>query len=108
MKIETITLKNDQTIALGKISILVGANNVGKSQTLRDIQQKMQVGKASKSVLLKEIVFEKPASFEDLLVNLKVADSTHNSLGELFVLKRSGFFTLKTLCNVLIISKLKV
>lgn len=78
MKIETITLKNDQTIALGKISILVGANNVGKSQTLRDIQQKMQIGKASKSVLLKEIVFEKPVSFEDLLVNLKVADSPHN------------------------------
>jgi AAA15 family ATPase/GTPase len=78
MKIETITLKNDQTISLGKISILVGANNVGKSQTLRDIQQRMQVGKASKSILLKEIVLEKPASFEDLLVNLKVADSVHN------------------------------
>ncbi|MBS0646244.1 MAG: hypothetical protein JSR97_06600 [Verrucomicrobia bacterium] len=53
MKIETIKLKNDQTISLGKISILVGANNVGKSQTLRDIQQRMQVGKASKSILLK-------------------------------------------------------
>jgi AAA15 family ATPase/GTPase len=78
MKIETITLKNDQTISLGKISILVGANNVGKSQTLRDIQQRMQVGKASKSILLKEILFEKPASFEDLLVSLKVADSAHN------------------------------
>jgi AAA15 family ATPase/GTPase len=78
MKIESITLKNDQTINLGKISILVGANNVGKSQTLRDIQQRMQNGLLSKFVLLKELKFSKPASFEDLLVNLKITDSQHS------------------------------
>ncbi len=78
MKIESITLKNDQTINLGKISILVGANNVGKSQTLRDIQQRMQNGLASKFVLLKELNFTKPASFEELLLNLKVTDSLHS------------------------------
>lgn len=81
MKIESIVLKNDQTIALGKISILVGANNVGKSQTLRDIQQRMQSGLASKFVLLKEIQFRKPASFDDLFTNLKVTDSEH-SIGQ--------------------------
>lgn len=78
MKIESIKLKNDQIINLGKISVLVGANNVGKSQTLRDIQQRMQNGLASKFVLLKEIVFQKPESFEALLASLKVTDSPHN------------------------------
>lgn len=81
MEIESIILKNDQTINLGKISILVGANNVGKSQTLRDIQQRMQSGLASKFVLLKEIKFRKPATFEDLLSNLSVSDSQH-SIGQ--------------------------
>jgi len=81
MEIESITLKNNQTINLGKISILVGANNVGKSQTLRDIQQRMQSGLASKFVLLKEINFRKPQNFEDLFANLKVSDSQH-SIGQ--------------------------
>lgn len=78
MKIDSITLKNDQKIELGKISVLVGANNVGKSQTLRDIQERMQSGLASKFVLLKQIDFEKPDSFEDLLSALKVSDSPRN------------------------------
>lgn len=81
MEIESITLKNNQTINLGKISILVGANNVGKSQTLRDIQQRMQSGLASKFVLLKEINFRKPQNFEDLFANLKVSDS-QRSIGQ--------------------------
>jgi AAA15 family ATPase/GTPase len=85
MRIESITLKNDQRIQLRKISILVGANNVGKSQTLRDIQQRMQNGLASKFVLLKELKFEKPASFEDLLINLKITDSKHNIGNKLIV-----------------------
>lgn len=78
MKIKSIELKNDQKIELGKISVLVGANNVGKSQTLRDIQGRMQEGPTSKFVLLKQINFEKPDRFEDLLSTLKVTDSKHN------------------------------
>lgn len=78
MNIKNIVLKNDQKIDFEKISVLVGANNVGKSQTLRDIQQRMQMGLASKFILLKEINFEKPATFEELLSNLKVTDSIHN------------------------------
>jgi AAA15 family ATPase/GTPase len=77
MEIENITLKNNQTIKLGKISILVGANNVGKSQTLRDIQQRMQSGLTSKFIILKEINFRKPDNFNDLFENLKVIDSLH-------------------------------
>ncbi|THD69625.1 hypothetical protein E7Z59_04670 [Robertkochia marina] len=75
MKIKSLELKNEQRIELGKISVLVGANNVGKSQTLRDIQGRMQEGLASKFVLLEHINFEKPDSFDDLLSALKVSDS---------------------------------
>jgi len=78
MKIESVILKNEQTINLGKISILVGANNVGKSQTLKDIQQRMLVGPTSNFVLLTEIKFHKPENIEELFVNLKVTDSRNN------------------------------
>lgn len=78
MKIHKITFKNDQTIELRKISVLVGANNVGKSQTLRDIQQRMQSGLISKFILLKEIIFNKPESFEAFMETLKVTDSPYN------------------------------
>lgn len=78
MKINKITIKSGQVIELNKISILVGANNVGKSQTLRDIQQRMEVGKASKSVLLKDILFHKPERFEDLFSDLEIKDSPRN------------------------------
>ena len=78
MRIERIIQKNGTSTDLGKISILVGANNVGKSQTLRDIHQRMQNGSNSKFVLLKEIVFQKPESFEDLLTNIEVSEIPHN------------------------------
>lgn len=78
MKIKTIKIKSGQVIDLNKISILVGANNVGKSQTLRDIQQRMESGLASKSVLLENIIFEKPTDFERLFDGLILGDSPHN------------------------------
>lgn len=78
MKIDKITIKSGQEIKLNKISILVGANNVGKSQTLRDIQQRMEIGAASKSVLLKDILFHKPERFEDLFSDLELKDSPRN------------------------------
>lgn len=73
-----IRIKNNQKIDLGKISILVGANNVGKSQILRDIQQRMQFGLTSTFILLNQLNFEKPKNFDDLLSNLKLTDSIHN------------------------------
>ena len=78
MKIKSLTIKSGQKIVLNKISVLVGANNVGKSQTLRDIQQRMEQGIASKSVLLQNIEFERPATFEELFTGLVLKDSSHN------------------------------
>ncbi|SHK56144.1 ATP-dependent nuclease [Chryseobacterium polytrichastri] len=78
MIIKSITLKNKSEINIGKISVLVGPNNVGKSQTLRDIQQTMDNGKMSQKILIDKITFETPTKFEDIFFNLKVTDSTNN------------------------------
>lgn len=76
MQIENIVLSNDQVISLGKISILVGPNNVGKSQTLRDIQTVMQSGLAAKRTLIKSIKFVRPDTVTDLLKHLTISNST--------------------------------
>ena len=44
MKLLSITSNNDQVIELGKFTLLVGPNNVGKSQTLKDIHKKLLKG----------------------------------------------------------------
>lgn len=41
MKIESITTSHGQTVDLSEFTVLVGPNNAGKSQTLRDIQSVM-------------------------------------------------------------------
>ncbi len=74
MKIIKLITKNNQEIELGKISILVGANNVGKSQTLIDIKNRMIIGLASKPVIIKKIFFEKPDNFDKLFDGLTIKD----------------------------------
>lgn len=66
MKIAKIITKSNQEIEPGNISILVGPNNVGKSQTLIDIKDRMVNGMASKPVVLKEIHFNKPSNIESI------------------------------------------
>lgn len=62
MKIETLITKDDRKIDLGEFTVLVGPNNVGKSQTLRDIHSKMTVGINVKTTIIKAIEFEKLVS----------------------------------------------
>jgi len=78
MKIKTLTTKDDQNIELGKFTVLVGPNNVGKSQTLRDIHSKMTGGIHARTTLIKDIVFEKPATFDELFHGLKVVEDPQN------------------------------
>ena len=85
MKIKTITTKDDQIIDFGKFTVLVGPNNVGKSQTLRDINSKMTGGIEAKTTMIKEIEFEKPHDFDELLLGLNVDHDT----------KRAGYHTIK-------------
>lgn len=74
MRISRLITKTEQQIELGGISILVGANNVGKSQTLIDIKDRMVNGMASKPVIFKQIEFEKPATIEEVFDGLSIND----------------------------------
>jgi len=81
MKITTIRTKTGTEVPIGKFTVLVGPNNVGKSQTLRDIHQRLVIGPNAKCVILDDVVIEKPANFEDLLAGLqKHADPNHVGL----------------------------
>jgi ABC-type branched-subunit amino acid transport system ATPase component len=78
MKIKTLHTKDGDTINLGKFTVLVGPNNVGKSQTLRDIQAKMNDGATARTTLITELKLEKPASFDKILEGLEVVEDRQN------------------------------
>ena len=52
MRISAIRIKDDTEIPVGHFTVLVGPNNVGKSQTLRDISAKMVQGSGARTVLV--------------------------------------------------------
>ncbi|MDN7134120.1 hypothetical protein JNO04_17410 [Halomonas sp. MC140] len=78
MKIDEITLKSGAQIELGKFTLLVGPNNVGKSQTLKDIHRKIVYGSEADAILLKEILVNRPDTFEGLLEDLDVRPDATN------------------------------
>lgn len=78
MKIYSITTKDGETIELDKFTLLVGPNNVGKSQTLKDIYTKMMKGHDANTTLVKKIKVDRPASFEDLFEGLDVRIDNQN------------------------------
>jgi predicted ATPase len=55
MNIKSLDLKSGGTVNLNKITIFVGANNSGKSRTLKDIRDIMVSGGNAKPVILKSI-----------------------------------------------------
>lgn len=79
MEIKKIIIKGNQEISFGKFTILVGPNNVGKSQTLRDINRKFSEGRNSKTILIEQIEIQKPNTFEDLFLGLDVFESKENT-----------------------------
>ena len=44
MKLKSFTTKQGKNVPLTKIAIFVGPNNTGKSQTLRDIRERLENG----------------------------------------------------------------
>ena len=74
MKLTSLRTKNDVDIPIGKFTVLVGPNNVGKSQTLKDIHSKMANGQQTPTTIVDHLVIEKPDTFEELLQGLKVFD----------------------------------
>lgn len=72
MKLNKFTTKDGEEIALGKFTLLVGPNNVGKSQTLKDIHHKLIKGHEADTTLISSIEVDKPDKFEDLYKDLDV------------------------------------
>lgn len=78
MKLNRFTTKDGEDIQLGTFTLLVGPNNVGKSQTLKDIHKKLVKGHEAKTTLVSNIDVDRPAIFEDLYKDLDVRTDNIN------------------------------
>jgi ABC-type cobalamin/Fe3+-siderophores transport system ATPase subunit len=78
MKLTSITTKSGCSIPLGKFTLLVGPNNVGKSQTLKDIYNKLTKGHKAETTLIDAIQINRPDSFEQLLEGLDIRIDNQN------------------------------
>ena len=71
VKIKKLITKSGEEINIGQLTILVGPNNVGKSQVLRDIRDKFETGKQAKTTLIKEIDYE-DVTYDELIKTLSI------------------------------------
>jgi energy-coupling factor transporter ATP-binding protein EcfA2 len=74
LKIVSIDL-NNRSVSLGKLTVLVGPNNVGKSQLLKDILTFMTNGKPINKILVQDLKFSLDPDFESFRSGLEVKDS---------------------------------
>jgi ABC-type branched-subunit amino acid transport system ATPase component len=78
VKIVSISVKDGTVVPIGHFTVLVGPNNVGKSQTLRDIHNRMVQGTGARTTLVKQITFQKPQSFAELVAGLQIVPDPQN------------------------------
>ena len=78
MKIKSIITHNGDKINLGNFAVFVGPNNVGKSQTLRDIRNKLLHGPSHKSVILDKILLNEVDTFDELTEGMRVTEHPTN------------------------------
>ena len=78
MQLRSLLTKAGVEVQLGKLTVLVGANNVGKSRTLRDIQEFVQKGATAPTTLLQSLRFHKPPSFDEVLAPVEVLPSPNS------------------------------
>jgi len=71
MKIQQITTQDGIQIEPGNLVVLVGPNNVGKSQFLKDIHNRMINDRNTREVIIKQIEFERPSTFDELIYGLR-------------------------------------
>lgn len=84
MELKGIELKNGEKIRLNKFTLLVGPNNVGKSQTLKDIHNRLTKGAAAETTLVSSITLDRPSSYEELIKDLVVRPDPINVGHECF------------------------
>ena len=84
MKVLELVTKSGQSIKPNKLTVLVGANNSGKSQTLRDIRERLVKGHLHQPIIFKDIILEFPATFEELTKNCVIQQNpqalSHHSI----------------------------
>lgn len=80
MKITTIKTKDEQCVYLSNLTVLVGPNNVGKSQTLRDIHDTLSSGhQENASVLVEELDIEYCRDFDEAFDSLRIESHPNNT-----------------------------
>ncbi|WP_175949485.1 ATP-dependent nuclease [Burkholderia vietnamiensis] len=67
IKISHLTTKQGQTIKCGRLTILVGPNNSGKSQTLKDIRSHLTTGRTDVLKIFNDIACELPSPTDALI-----------------------------------------
>ncbi|OPK11431.1 ATP-dependent endonuclease [Pseudomonas sp. VI4.1] len=72
MKLNKFITKDGEEIKLEKFTLLVGPNNVGKSQTLKDIHKKLILGHSAITTLISTVETDKPSIFEDFYKDLDI------------------------------------
>lgn len=75
MKLKSIKLKNGADLPIKDITILVGPNNVGKSQTLKDIKDHLEKGALANPIIVKDIELKWDENFNSFLERLNISDS---------------------------------
>lgn len=72
MIIDKIKIKNGSEVNLGKFTVLIGPNNVGKSQTLKDIHSKFIKRDGIETVLIESITFDEDPGLDFFLSGLDI------------------------------------
>lgn len=78
MIINSLNIKNGSKVDIGKFTIFIGPNNVGKSQTLKDIHHKFTKNDGMEAVLLDSLEFDEKPDFDYFLSGLDVKQDQHN------------------------------
>ncbi len=78
MEIDKIRTIEGREIPIKKFTVLVGPNNVGKSQTLKDIHEKLTKGVHARPIVVKEVIIKKPESLDLLFSGLDRSEDPDN------------------------------
>lgn len=96
-KIEEIELTNDTIIKPGKITVIVGPNNCGKTRFLQELY-KWLIGDTTDIKIIKDIRSGRYSSFNDLLQDLEI-DTKVDGANITVSSRRGGFKKVEQLLN---------
>lgn len=77
MIIQSFRTQDGREVELSEINVLVGPNNTGKTQTLKDIQTKM-MNERRDTKIIESLDYRKPSSFEEVTAGLQINRDEEN------------------------------